>query len=62
MIERYTAAIIQYMRINPEDQIAGVPIMKIRDFLKVAGDYGWYRERLVHLLKISTPQAEDLLR
>lgn len=48
------------MRIDPKSQIAGVPAVKVRDFLK-RNPNGWHVDRLAYLLKLSASQGQALV-
>lgn len=50
------------MNIDPKSKIAGLPAIKIRDFLRLCRDSSWSIEFVVSHLEISKPKANDILR
>lgn len=49
------------MQINSKDQIAGIPILAVRQFLKNKTQQDWSEESMMQMLKITPEAAEKLL-
>ncbi len=49
------------MYLDPKSQIAGIPAMQVRDFLKHNRDYEWTQNRVAECLNLSDEDAEALI-
>jgi hypothetical protein len=50
------------MRIDPKDNIAGIPILKIRDFLHKERSFSWPSEFIATSLKIDDTKVDVLIK
>jgi hypothetical protein len=49
------------MHIDPKSKIAGIPALKIRDFLRKAESYTWQAEFLQKRLRVSLHKANQII-
>jgi predicted nucleotidyltransferase len=50
------------VRLDPQETIAQIPILKIRDFIRSHADYSWSMSSLASALKLSPKRASEVLQ